>query len=113
VDQFYCPLVDHFNWPLTFWGALYPMTIGKVAANVTSIFENITKLMTAAAYASGSGMFLVVTFQFRQHKENPTQVPLSKPMMFLAIVAALVYLPLLIGFSCTTVFGTDATVGTW
>jgi len=86
-------------------------TVGEVATAVTQNFAAITSLITGMAYVGGTGMFLVAIFQFRQHKENPTQVPLSKPMMFLAIAAALVFLPSLIGVSGKTIFGTTA-VGT-
>ena len=86
-------------------------TIGAVASSITSNLLQITKLITGIAYVGGVGMFLVAVFQFRQHKENPTQVPLSKPMMFLAIAAALVFLPSLIGNVGQTVFGTTTAGG--
>ena len=86
--------------------------LGKVAANITSSIGNLTKLVTAGAYVGGTAMFLVAVFQFRQHKENPTQTPLSKPMMFLAIAAALLYFPSLIKVTGATIFGSSAPMGT-
>jgi intracellular multiplication protein IcmD len=86
-------------------------TLGSVASAVTGNFAAVTNLITGAAYVGGTGMFLVSIFQFRQHKENPTQVPLSKPMMFLAIAAALVFLPSLIGVSGQTIFGVTSVGG--
>jgi intracellular multiplication protein IcmD len=86
-------------------------TLAQVATAVTNNFAAVTNLITGAAYVGGTGMFLVAIFQFRQHKENPTQVPLSKPMMFLAIAAALVFLPSLIGVSGQTIFGVTSVGG--
>ena len=84
--------------------------LGKVASNITKSITNLTKLVTAGAYVGGTAMFLVAVFQFRQHKENPTQTPLSKPMMFLAIAAALLFFPSLIKVTGATIFGASASI---
>ena len=86
-------------------------TLGTLADNITQSFEAITRLITAMAYVSGAGLFLISIFQFRQHKENPTQIPLSKPMMFLALGAALLFFPTIIQITEHTVFGNDAMIG--
>ncbi len=82
--------------------------IGTVASNIRGTISAVTKLITATAYVGGSAMFLIAVFQFRQHKENPTQTPLSKPMMFLAIAAALLFFPSLINVTGGTLFGATA-----
>jgi intracellular multiplication protein IcmD len=86
-------------------------TIGTIATNITSTFTQVTKLITATSYVTGAGLFMIAIFQFRQHKENPTQVPLSKPMMFLAIAAALLFFPTIIKVTEGTIFGSTATTG--
>jgi len=85
--------------------------IGSVAKLITSNLKNLALLITAAAYVTGAAMFFVAIFQFRQHKENPTQTPLSKPMMFLGIAAALLFFPTLIKVTEGTIFGTATTSG--
>ena len=85
--------------------------IGAVASNITSNIQALTQLISAGAYLGGTAMFLIAVFQFRQHKENPTQVPLSKPMMFLAIAGALLFLPTLITVTGATIFGQGAKMG--
>lgn len=96
----------------TFFAAnAYSQTIGTVAANITKSVLNLTKLVSAGAYVGGTSMFLIAIFQFRQHKENPTQTPLSKPMMFLAIAGALLFLPTLITVTGATIFGQGAKMG--
>ena len=84
--------------------------LGQVASNITKSLANVTKLITAAAYVGGTAMFLIAVFQFRQHKENPSQTPLSKPMMFLGIAAALLFFPSLIKVTGATIFGASASV---
>ena len=37
--------------------------------------------------------FCTAIFKFKQHKDNPTQVPVGTPVAMLAISAALVFLP--------------------
>jgi len=79
--------------------------IGGVASTITSNIQALTNLISAGAYLGGTAMFLIAVFQFRQHKENPTQVPLSKPMMFMAIAGALLFMPSLIAVTGGTIFG--------
>ena len=87
------------------------MTIGTIATNITGSFNQLTKLITATSYVTGAGLFMIAIFQFRQHKENPTQVPLSKPMMFLAVAAALLFFPSIIKVTEGTIFGGNAQTG--
>ncbi len=89
----------------------FATTIGTVATTITGSFSALAKLITATAYVSGAGLFMVAIFQFRQHKENPTQTPLSKPMLFLAIAAALLFFPTVVSISKGTIFGTATTGG--
>ncbi|HBB53404.1 MAG TPA: type IV secretion protein IcmD [Legionellales bacterium] len=80
-------------------------TLGTLASNITASLDPITKLLTAGAYVGGTAFFIVSVFMFKQHKENPTQVPLSKPMMILAMSSALIFLPSFIGSVSQTIFG--------
>ena len=80
-------------------------TIGTVASNITSTFGSVTKLLTATAYVGGVMFFAVAIFQFKAHKENPTQIPLSKPMVTLAMATALIFLPTITNIASGTFFG--------
>jgi intracellular multiplication protein IcmD len=82
--------------------------LGSIAENVTHTFSALAKLITATAYVTGAGMFFIAVFQFKQHKENPTQVPLSKPMMFLALGCALLFFPTFVNITENTIFGENA-----
>lgn len=82
-------------------------TIGTVAANITGTFTNVTKLLTSAGYVGGVMCMIMAIFQFKQHKENPTQVPLSKPMMILAMGTALIFMPTITDVASATFFGSS------
>lgn len=96
---------------LSTWVAAQGATIGTLAKNVIGSLDPLTKLLTAGAYVGGVTFFIVAVFQFKQHKENPQQVPLSKPMMILAMSSALIFLPSFIGSVSTTIFGSSGTAG--
>ena len=110
------PIKKTLMW-LSFLGTVFAsnvyaaQTIGSLASNVTKSIGALTQLVTAGAYVGGTAMFLIAIFQFRQHKENPSQVPLSKPMMFLAIAGALLFLPSLIKVTGQTIFGGQQVIG--
>ena len=59
----------------------------------------------ATAYGVMNG-FSAVT-QFREHSDNPQQVPMSKPLMRAGIAAAAIGLPAVLGVGITGLFGTS------
>ncbi len=85
--------------------------LGDVAEQITGSLGNVAKLITAASYVAGVGFALTGLFKFKAHKDNPTQVPLSQPIVLLAIAAGLIFLPSVIDTVGETVFsgGTRAT----
>ena len=68
-------------------------TIGGIAETITGSFENIGKLIFSIAYVAGLGFGVAAIFKFKQHKDNPTQVPIGTPIALIAISSALVFLP--------------------
>ena len=91
--------------------AMAAQTIGTVADNVIGTFESVTKMITAAAYITGLGFAVGAVMKFKQHKDNPTQIPIGTPIALLFIAAALIFLPTIFGISGATLFGSDAQVG--
>lgn len=91
------------------WAA---QTIGDVADNVTKTFSNLAKLIMAGAYIVGAGFFVASLLKFKQHKDNPTQIPVGTPIALLFIGAALVFMPTLIGIAGETVFSSGKEAGT-
>ena len=80
-------------------------TLGGIADNVQSTMNSVAKLLTAVSYVAGVGFALMGMLKLKAHKDQPTQVPLSQPLMLLAIAAGLVFLPSLISSLGATVWG--------
>lgn len=70
-----------------------PITIGSVATSITQSFANLAKLITAGSYVAGLGFSIGAILKFKQHKDNPTQIPVGTPIALLFIGAALLFLP--------------------
>lgn len=79
-------------------------SLGSVAATITGSMTNVAKLITATSYVAGVGFALMGMLKLKAHKDNPTQVSLSQPIVLLAIAAGLVFLPSLIKTAGKTVW---------
>lgn len=78
--------------------------IGAVASQVTSSFEKVTKLMTGGSYLAGLAFAIGAIMKFKQHKDNPTQIPIGTPIALLFIAAALLFLPSVLGVTGMSLF---------
>ena len=85
-------------------------SLGDVASNVTSSLSNVAKLINAASYVAGVAFALMGLLKFKAHKDQPQQIPLSQPIVLLAIAAGLVYLPSIIKTTGSTMWGGSAQV---
>ena len=85
-------------------------SLGDVAKTVTGSMDNVSKLITATSYVAGVGFAMMGMLKFKAHKDNPTQVPLSQPIVLLVIAAGLVFLPNLISTGGATIWG-DGSAG--
>ena len=85
--------------------------LGDIANNVTNTMTNVAKLIAAASYVAGVGFALAGMVKFKAHRDNPTQVPLSAPIVLLVVAAGLIFLPSIISTAGSTIFGTDAKSG--
>tara|TARA_R110002110_G_scaffold404606_1_gene623038 strand:+ start:41722 stop:42153 length:432 start_codon:yes stop_codon:yes gene_type:complete len=80
-------------------------SLGDIAGTVTDSMTNVSKLITATSYVAGVGFAMMGMLKFKAHKDNPTQVPLSQPIVLLVIAAGLVFLPNLISTGGSTIWG--------
>lgn len=85
-------------------------TIGSVAAGVTSTFKEIAGLITATSYIAGLGFAIGAILKFKQHKDNPTQIPIGTPVALLFVAASLLFLPSILETAGGTLFGSDAKI---
>lgn len=81
-------------------------TISGMVNNVTSAFGYLFKLITAASFMAGTGFAVGAVMKFKQHKDNPTQVPVGTPIALVFIAAALLSLPTILNIAGNTVLGT-------
>lgn len=82
--------------------------LAGVAETLQGNFTALAKLVTAGAYLAGMGFAMAAILKFKQHKDNPTQIPVGTPIAMLFVAAALLFLPYLLDIAGKSVFGTDA-----
>jgi intracellular multiplication protein IcmD len=78
-----------------------------MASSMTGSFNSVAKLITAGSYLAGLGFSIGAIMKFKQHKDNPTQVPIGTPIALVFIAAALLFLPTILGVTGQTMFGTS------
>lgn len=83
------------------------LTIGGMASSITQSFTSLAKLITAGSYLAGLGFSIGAIMKFKQHKDNPTQIPIGTPIALVFIAAALLFLPSILGVTGSTMFGTS------
>lgn len=81
------------------------MTLGAMASQITGSFAQLAKLITAGSYLTGLGFSVGAIMKFKQHKDNPTQIPIGTPIALVFISAALLFLPSILGITGSTMFG--------
>lgn len=99
--------VDLAN-PFSLARALSPgatVTLGDMAESITQNVADIARLITAGAYVAGLIVSVSAILKFKQHKDNPTQIPVGSPVALIAIAAALLFLPSIIGVAGNTIVG--------
>lgn len=84
---------------------VFSMTIGTMATQITGSFSALAQLITAGAYLAGLGFSVGAILKFKQHKDNPTNIPIGTPIALVFIAAALLFLPTILGITGATMFG--------
>lgn len=92
--------------------AAEPKNAADVAGAVKSNLGAIAQLITAGSYVAGFGFAVAAIVKFKAHKDNPTQVHISQPIVLLFVAAALMFIPSVFKTAGGTLFGsgTQATV---
>jgi len=86
-------------------------SLGTIAGTITGSFKNLAMMISAASYVAGVGFALSAILKFKQHKDNPTQIPIGTPIALLFIAAGLIFLPTIFGVANQTIFGGSGTAG--
>ena len=104
--NYYCGLVwSVFFGLMSSAGYATSLTLGGMASQITDSFESLTKLITAGSYLAGLAFSIGAIMKFKQHKDNPTQIPIGTPIALVFIAAALLFLPTILGVAGSTMFG--------
>lgn len=82
-------------------------SIGGMASTIYGSFGQLAKLITAGSYLAGLGFSVGAIMKFKQHKDNPTQIPIGTPIALVFIAAALLFLPTILGVAGVTMFGSS------
>jgi intracellular multiplication protein IcmD len=89
--------------------AVAGVTLGTMASSITATFASVGKLITAGSYVGGLAFSIGAIMKFKQHKDNPTQIPIGTPIALVFISAALLFLPTILGVTGQTMFGKAGT----
>ena len=106
---------DYKSWLITFvcmglvalvsQDASASKSLGNMASSMTGSFTSLAKLITAGSYLAGLGFSIGAIMKFKQHKDNPTQIPIGTPIALVFIASALLFLPTILGVTGQTMFG--------
>ncbi len=105
------PLIVSLGLLMIAGEAIAGSDLGAMASNITGTFEKVGNLITGGSYVAGLGFAIGAVMKFKQHKDNPTQIPIGTPIALVFIAAALLFLPSILGVTGTTIFKTAETAG--
>lgn len=89
------------------------ISMNKINVNVTSALHNVSEVVQAVAILAGIVFFVAFCFKLKQHKDNPTQVTIGQPLIYLFLAISLSMLPMMITTSKRVIFGPSATNSKW
>ena len=91
-----CSLVGLLYAGLAMAGAADGMALSSIAGNIDTSVVSIASILEDVSLISGVGFVLTSFYSFHTHKNNPTQVPITKPIALLFIGAMMMVFPLTI-----------------
>ncbi len=78
-----------------------------IANTVTTQANAVARLLSVLSYVAGVGFAMAGILQLKAHKENPQQVPLSKPVVMIIVSACLLFLPTILKTAGSSIFGSS------
>jgi intracellular multiplication protein IcmD len=79
--------------------------LSAVISQVQGNIEPIANFLIIVSYIGGVAFALTGILQFKAHKDNPQQTPLSKPIIYIIVGALLLFLPVVLGTAGQSIFG--------
>ncbi|MEE9452432.1 MAG: DUF6750 family protein [Gammaproteobacteria bacterium] len=87
--------------------------LGKVAENLNIALKPVYSLIVGISVVAGVGFAIAAVFKFKQHKDNPTQIPVGTPIALVFIAAALIFMPSVVKVLGDSMFGSAKSGFTW
>lgn len=98
-----------YSMLLAFWIGDVVAQSGQSLSDIVSTVQGnvltLGPLLTIISYIAGIAFAIAGIVKFKAHKDNPTQVALSQPIVYLAVGAGLLFLPSIMASAGSTVFG--------
>lgn len=77
------------------------------ASGLKGFLDTLPGLIGSLALVAGLILFVGGIFTFKQHRDNPTQVPIGKPITQLCLSIVLIFMGNLLAPIASTLFGVD------
>lgn len=107
-------LAPTFGFAADGGGALQSgVAMSSISDQVTSSLKNFSYIIHAISILGGIAFFVAFAFKAKQHRDNPTQVTIGQPLMYLFLAIVLAALPWFISTSKRMVYGGDVHVSQW
>ncbi len=87
--------------------AVFAADLVSLAGKVTEQANAVAKLLSVLSYVAGVGFAMAGVLQLKAHKENPQQIPLSKPVVMLVVATCLLFLPSILDTAGASLFGEE------
>lgn len=85
--------------------------VSTIVTKVQGSLTSVVSLVSMVAYVAGFCFFLASIMKFKQHKDNPTQVPVGTPVSMIVMGAALMFAGNFIQPLGQSIFGSAAEAG--
>ena len=93
--------------PCIAFGASETKGLREILEGLKDQITSVAEILVVVSYVAGVGFALAGIIQFKAHKDNPAQMPLSKPIVYIVVGACLLFLPQILKTAGTTVFGEE------
>ncbi len=78
--------------------------IKSLFQNVYSNFDQLATLLGGSAYVAGLIFVVAAMMKVKQHRDNPTQVPIATGLIYLLAGVGLIFLPTTLQEGANTIF---------
>lgn len=85
-------------------------SLSDVVGTMQGNIQTLGPLLTIISYIAGIAFAIAGIVKFKAHKDNPTQVALSQPIVYICVGAGLLFLPSIMASAGSTIFGSGQAV---